>query len=92
MGHCWFTEMETCTDTLRVEREKGKKKELDSRKRILKAEVVSERGMDYFALPLAVDLTFSRWRTQQRCAPPTQFPGGTECPSCWKYHSFVPRP
>lgn len=41
MGHCWFTEMETCSDTLRFEREKGKKKgELDSRKRILKAQVV----------------------------------------------------
>lgn len=26
MGHCWFTEMETCSDTLRFEREKGKKK------------------------------------------------------------------
>lgn len=26
MGHCWLTEMETCSDTLRFEREKGKKK------------------------------------------------------------------
>lgn len=42
MGHCWFMEMETCSDTLRFEREKGKKKkrELDSQKRILKAQVV----------------------------------------------------
>lgn len=36
MGHCWFTEMETCLDTLRFEREKGKKRRI----RILKAEVV----------------------------------------------------
>lgn len=42
MGHCWLTEMETCSDTLRFEREKGGKKkgELDSQKRILKAELV----------------------------------------------------
>lgn len=26
MDHCWLTEMETCSDTLRFEREKGKKK------------------------------------------------------------------
>lgn len=26
MGHCWLTEMETCSDTLRFEREKGGEK------------------------------------------------------------------
>lgn len=40
MGHCWFTDMETCSEALRFEKERERKQkvELDSRKRILKAE------------------------------------------------------
>ena len=41
MGPCWLTEMETCSDTLRFEREKGKKK----KRRIRFAKENSESGV-----------------------------------------------